>query len=155
MIIFKKKLPFIILLLIILVVCLASFFLVDDQYVAQASARYHYFDPLYYSEFTAEESGYQTDKWWYLFDLNNPIAMIIQVVLSFLGVIFFIIMIYAGFLWMTAGGNEEQLTKAKNLLKNGTIGLLIVLAAYAITYFVVSQFGEATGYETGFDSTED
>ncbi|MFH1412602.1 MAG: hypothetical protein ABIG10_01045 [bacterium] len=69
-------------------------------------------------------------------DVDPIIANIIAVVLSFLGVIFIALMIYGGYLWMTATGNEEQVDKARNLIKAALIGLLIVIAAYAITYFV-------------------
>jgi hypothetical protein len=48
-------------------------------------------------------------------------------------------MIYAGILWMTAQGNEQQVSKAKNLLINATIGLIITLAAYAITSFIGTE----------------
>jgi len=74
----------------------------------------------------------------------------IGVVLSFLGIIFFVQTIYAGFLWMTAGGNEEQITNAKKKFINGTIGVGIVLAAYIITYFVMAKLGGATGVILGF-----
>ena len=73
------------------------------------------------------------------------IANIVKYLLSFLGVIFVILIIYAGFLWMTAGGNEEKIKKAKGLITNATIGLLIVLAAYTITHFVIKYIFEATG----------
>ena len=79
--------------------------------------------------------------------LLEMIGKIIKYILSFLGVIFLILMIYGGFLWMTAHGNEEQVKKAKALITNATIGLAIILAAYAITWFVVDRIVNATGYE--------
>ena len=53
-------------------------------------------------------------------------------------------MVYGGYLWMTARGNEEEVTKAKNLIKAAIIGLIIVLAAYAISIFVIKLVGEKT-----------
>ena len=44
--------------------------------------------------------------------------------------------IYAGVLWMTAAGNEGQVTKAKNIIITSVIGTVIIAAAYAITNFV-------------------
>ena len=38
---------------------------------------------------------------------------------------------------MTAKGNEEQVSKSKNLIRDAIIGIIIVLAAYVISYFVV------------------
>lgn len=68
------------------------------------------------------------------------LALIIQIFLSVLGIVFLVLIIYGGYLWMTAGGNEEQVTKAKDTLQAAIIGLIIVISAYAITYFVFNVF---------------
>ncbi len=70
-------------------------------------------------------------------ELEDIIGGIISALLGFLGIIFLIIIIYAGFLWMTAGGNSDQIDKAKKWLINGVIGLILLLAAYAIVNFVI------------------
>ena len=72
------------------------------------------------------------------------IAKIIKVVLGFLGTVAVVLIIYAGFLWMTAGGNEEQIKKARGLLINAVIGLIIILAAYGIAYFAIERLIKAT-----------
>ncbi len=64
------------------------------------------------------------------------IGKVINVLLSFLGVFFLILMIYGGFVWMMSKGNEQEVEKAKNIITNAIIGLIVVLAAYAITAFV-------------------
>lgn len=69
--------------------------------------------------------------------LERYITIIINIILSLLGVIFLGLMIYGGVVWMTAQGNEEKVKKAKELITEAIIGLIIVLAAYAITYFVL------------------
>jgi len=76
--------------------------------------------------------------------INPVFATIIQIALSFLGVIFIVLMVYGGYLWMTASGSEERVTKAKKLITAAIVGLLIVLAAYAITWFVVNQLSNQT-----------
>jgi ABC-type nickel/cobalt efflux system permease component RcnA len=76
--------------------------------------------------------------------LPEMIGKIIYIILSFLGIIFVVLTVYAGFLWMTAGGNEETVKKAKKWLENAVIGLVIILAAYAITSFVISQIIKST-----------
>ena len=63
-------------------------------------------------------------------------GQIIGVILSFIGVIFLVLMIYSGIMWMTAAGNDQQVSKAKDLMINAIIGLIIVFAAYAITAYV-------------------
>lgn len=78
-------------------------------------------------------------------DIRLIIARIIQVALGLLGIVLVVLIMYAGFLWMTAGGNEEQITKAKAMLKNAVIGLVIILSAVAIVTFVINGLLEATG----------
>lgn len=68
--------------------------------------------------------------------IQTRTGTIIGTVLSFVGVLFLIMMIYAGIMWMTAQGNDQQVTKAKELLINSIIGLVIIFAAYAITAFI-------------------
>ena len=68
--------------------------------------------------------------------IENIIASVIQIILGFLGVVFIILLVVAGFKWMTAQGNEEQVTQSLSTIRAAIIGLIIVLASYAITYFV-------------------
>jgi len=88
----------------------------------------------------AEEAGYDINE----NETETIISLVIQTALSFLGVVFLILMIYGGYLWMTARGNEDQVAKAKNLITAAIIGLIIVVSAYAISWFVVSKLGGET-----------
>lgn len=72
------------------------------------------------------------------------IGNIIQAVLSLVGIFFLILVIIGGFQWMTAGGNEETVTKAKKRVMNATMGLAIVLLAYAISYFIIYKLSVLT-----------
>ena len=94
-----------------------------------------------YPENTQEGSIYFAEK----------IGEIISILLAFLGVIFIVLIIYGGFLWMTAGGNEDQVGRAKKFISNATIGLVIVLFSYALTYFVLYQLGKSSGFPTGLN----
>jgi hypothetical protein len=69
-------------------------------------------------------------------NLAAIISVLIQTILGFLGIVFLVLTIMAGFKWMTSQGNEDDIKKAKSSLKNSIIGLLIVIAAYTITYSV-------------------
>jgi len=71
--------------------------------------------------------------------LQTKVGQIIGVVLSFVGALFLLLMIYAGILWMTAQGNEQQVTKAKQLMFDAAIGMIIIFAAYALTTFIGGQ----------------
>ncbi|PIR74120.1 MAG: hypothetical protein COU35_04145 [Candidatus Magasanikbacteria bacterium CG10_big_fil_rev_8_21_14_0_10_47_10] len=65
-------------------------------------------------------------------------SLLIRYALGFLGIGFLGYTVYAGYIWMTAAGEEEKITKAKDTLRRTTIGLAIILSAYAITSFVTS-----------------
>jgi TRAP-type C4-dicarboxylate transport system permease small subunit len=71
--------------------------------------------------------------------INSKTGQIISVVLSFVGVLFLGLMIYAGIMWMTSNGNEQTVSKSKDLIINAIIGIIIVFAAYAITSFLGDQ----------------
>lgn len=71
-------------------------------------------------------------------DLTTIVAGIINVVLGLLGLVFVVLIIYAGFLWMTAGGSADTVKKGKAIMINAIIGLIITVAAYAISSYVIS-----------------
>lgn len=75
--------------------------------------------------------------------LEVTIAAIIQVAVSLIGVILIILIIYAGFLWMTARGNDEQVDRARSYIKNAVIGIFVILMAYTITIFIIQQLTTA------------
>lgn len=77
--------------------------------------------------------------------LNQLVGTIVKTLLGLTGVIFMILIIAAGDLWMTAGGNEEKITKARSMIFNGVVGLAIVFAAYLAADFVVSTALETAG----------
>lgn len=87
--------------------------------------------------FQAFNPGFQTD-------LALIIGNIIRAALSLTGTIFLVLIIYAGFVWMTAGGNEEKIRKAKLIIQSAVIGLIIILSSYSITEFVIGSLTQAT-----------
>jgi len=84
--------------------------------------------------------------------LSSRLGIIIGSILSFIGVIFMLLIIYGGILWMTAIGKENQVEKAKNIIIQAVIGLVIVLAAYAITSFIGNQL---TGSNSSTSTTSE
>lgn len=76
-------------------------------------------------------------------DVRITVAHIIQATLGVLGTLALAIVVYAGFLWMTAGGNEERVGEAKKWISAGIIGLVIILSAYSIVSFVISNLTQA------------
>jgi|WetSurMetagenome_2_1015567.scaffolds.fasta_scaffold19938_3 hypothetical protein len=73
---------------------------------------------------------------------------IIHIVLGFLGLLAVIMILIGGFKWMTAAGNEDSIAEAKKILIAAIIGLLIILASWAITNFVITQFLNAMNTTT-------
>ena len=84
-------------------------------------------------------AGYSTGT-----DVYSIISAVIKGALSLLGAIFLVYMVYAGYTWTTAGGNEEKVKHSQTVIRNCVIGLLITLCAYAISAFVIKQLTAAT-----------
>ncbi|MDP3995511.1 MAG: Ig-like domain-containing protein [bacterium] len=82
-------------------------------------------------------------------DIKEIAARVINIGLGFLGIVAVIIILYAGYLWMTAAGNEEQVAKAKLVMRNAVIGLVIIFMSWGIATFVIRQLGSATGVGGG------
>ena len=71
--------------------------------------------------------------------LLGIVGTVVGVALSFLGIIFLLLMIFAGYNWMTAQGEEEKVSKAKDTIARSIIGLIIVLGSYAVWKFILSK----------------
>lgn len=71
--------------------------------------------------------------------IPSAVGLILGQALLYLGIIFFLLIVYAGFLWMTASGQEKQVDKAKGILISAVAGLVIVVSAYAITNFIFGR----------------
>jgi hypothetical protein len=90
---------------------------------------------------TAEKTGHKEQA---LFgdeaQLETGAGTIIAAILSFVGVIFMVLLVYGGILWMTAGGNDNQVERARKIITESIIGLIVVMLAYAISVFLLSVF---------------
>lgn len=98
----------------------------------------------------AGKAGYDTAQT--STSLSQTVGGIIRAVLSVIGVLFLGLTIFAGFLWMTASGNEDKVTKAKSILTSSVIGLVIVAASYGITALVFTFLFQATAPATDVSS---
>lgn len=76
-------------------------------------------------------------------DPREIIRRLINIVMGFLGLIAVVIILISGFQWMTAGGNDENVTKARNRLIQGVIGLALILASWTVAYFIIQSLGGA------------
>lgn len=88
------------------------------------------------------DAGAQTAK----LDKTNPqivIAKVIEIILSTVGIVFIVLLVYGGYMFITAQGEEEKIKKAMDIIKPAVVGLIVILIAYSITYFVGLKFGQA------------
>ncbi|OGY41455.1 MAG: hypothetical protein A2Y82_00900 [Candidatus Buchananbacteria bacterium RBG_13_36_9] len=73
------------------------------------------------------------------------IALIIKALFGFLGVLFFALIVYGGFMYMTSMGKDEQIKKAKNIIITAVIGLAIILLSYAIATYIMNLLMSSMG----------
>src|SRR5574344_200985 len=70
---------------------------------------------------------------------------IINVLMGLLSLLAVCLILYGGFVYMTSGGSEEKIDQAKRVLKNSAIGLVIILSAWGITYYILTTLVGVTG----------
>lgn len=96
----------------------------------------------YQGEFEAPDSAGYDEGLTKATSAREFILNITNFALSFLGLIAVIIIIYGGFLYVTAGGKDEQMEKGKKSVMYAIIGIIVVLSSYAV---VNTLIGEAAG----------
>lgn len=118
-------------LIIFSVIQLVMFFPLAQSVEAQTSG-----EVLFNNQIGVNEIGqaYGNNKT----DIRIIIAKFILVALGFLAIIFLVLILYAGFRYMTAAGNQDQTKKAISQIRDATIGLFIVLASWALTNFILT-----------------
>lgn len=86
----------------------------------------------------ANNAGYKTEGVTE-YSFSETVGTYIKGILVILGVIFFVLTFYAGFLWLTANGDESKVDTAKKIITGATIGLIIIVISYGITSFVLTN----------------
>lgn len=77
-------------------------------------------------------------------DLKETVINILNWLLGIMALVAVVMIIIGGFTWLTAGGNEEKVDKAKKIISAAVIGLIIVLLAWAIVIFVARTTANVT-----------
>lgn len=77
-------------------------------------------------------------------DIRVVVARLINVALGLLGIIFVVLVVYAGYQWMTSGGDSSKIGEAKKRLTAGIIGLIIILASWGISTYVTGCIWQVT-----------
>ncbi len=134
----RKKIAVGLLIIIIMVMAAAFLFLSPSPALAQGSANNMLWGG--YESNVQETTGLGTT------DIRIVIAKIIRYLLGFLGIIALLLIMYAGWLWMSSGGNEEKIARAKKTLINAAIGLIIIVTSFGIVTFILNKLlGATTG----------
>lgn len=77
--------------------------------------------------------------------IYSSLGSLIGVLFGVLGIIFLLLVLRAGFMWMTAQGDPKAITKAKDIMIQAVVGLVILLSAYSITEYVFGNLILASG----------
>ncbi len=96
---------------------------------------------------TAEVTGHNKSEIFKKDNLPEAIGMVIKISLGLLGVAFLFLIIYGGYTWMLAKGNQQEVDKAIKTIQNALIGLIVVLMAYVITTFIAISLRQTVDYE--------
>jgi len=75
-------------------------------------------------------------------NFGDFIKKLVNFALPYLTLAAFVGYVVAGFMYVTAFGNDEQLTKAKKILVWSSIGLILVILSYAITNLLTGELVE-------------
>lgn len=81
-------------------------------------------------------------------DIPSILGKVVLYGLGLIGIVFFTLIVLAGFKWMTAGGHAEDIEKAQEMLRHAIIGIIITMGSAAITWFILQNVKTATTPET-------
>ena len=90
-------------------------------------------------DLTASTAGISTEET----DLPKILGKFINYLFGIVAVIFLTITLAGGYIWMTAGGNEENVKKAKSFIINGINGMIVIFLAYALVYVILFALNAA------------
>ncbi|KKR86555.1 MAG: hypothetical protein UU48_C0009G0010 [Candidatus Uhrbacteria bacterium GW2011_GWF2_41_16] len=88
---------------------------------------------------TAKEAGFGTESQ----SIYDLIAGVINVLLGFLGIIIFLFIVYAGYLYLTSQGADEKIKQAKKILSSSLTGAVIIISAYALSSYILGALATA------------
>jgi cytochrome bd-type quinol oxidase subunit 2 len=78
-------------------------------------------------------------------DIYAIVGQIINIALGLVGFVLLGYLLLAGYLWMTAGGEDKQVQRAKDMIKNAVIGLVIIVAAFVVSFFIMGALSKVGG----------
>ncbi|MBQ6147331.1 hypothetical protein IJI70_00600 [Candidatus Saccharibacteria bacterium] len=88
-----------------------------------------------------QEGMEQTEGSFTQTSLTDVIKNIINIILYVVGVLAVVMIIFGGVQYTTSAGDTNKVTKAKNTILYGIVGLVVAILAYAIVNFIVGRIG--------------
>ena len=88
------------------------------------------------------------------FELPSLVGQLLYAFISALGVVMTVYILYGGYLWMTARGDEKQVEKAQDMIKNAIIGMVVVALSFFISSYVLQRLGDVMGNGGGAPPAE-
>ncbi len=88
------------------------------------------------------------------YGLNDPlggvgipalIGGLIRYALGIVGALFLLFFMYAGFLWMSAGGDAKRVQKSKDAIVHAVLGIVVVMLSYALVSFIIGLSNQFQG----------
>ena len=76
-------------------------------------------------------------------NLEDVAKRVINVILYIVGILAVVMIIIGGVQYTTSAGDQAAVTKAKNTIMYGLIGLAVAVLAYAIVNFVITKITTA------------
>lgn len=83
-------------------------------------------------------------------DIRITVIKTVNTALVFLGIIFVLLLIVAGFQYMTAGGNEDQVKKSMGRIKTAVIGVLIIFMSWSISMYILTRLNSIISGRTNY-----
>jgi hypothetical protein len=71
--------------------------------------------------------------------VTDVFVVLIYFFLVAAGMVFVALMVYGGYLWLTAAGKEDQVKKARETIVYATIGMVMILSAYSISFYILKK----------------
>lgn len=76
-------------------------------------------------------------------DARIVVVNILKVAFGFIGILFTVYTIYAGYLIMFSAGDQERVNKGKDTLRTAVIGVVVAFSATGIMVFVADAINES------------
>lgn len=73
---------------------------------------------------------------------NSTVGTLLNTVYFWAGIVAVIVIIIAGFIFVTSNGDANKISRAKQAILGSVIGLVVIMLAFVITQFVIRGVSE-------------